>query len=82
MPERITLTVLVSGRRATVVEIQAGQGLIRRLGSLGIRVGQRIKMVSRSFMRGPVTVKVGNSRVAVGFGAASRVIVEPEGEGK
>jgi ferrous iron transport protein A len=82
MSERIILTALASGRRASVVEIQAGQGLVRRLESLGIRVGQRIKMVSGSFMRGPVTVKVGNSRVAVGFGAASKVIVEPEEERK
>jgi Fe2+ transport system protein FeoA len=82
MSECIALTALASGARGAVVEIRAGRGLVRRLEALGIRVGQKIEKVSGPFMRGPVTVKVGNSRVAVGFGAASKVIVEPEGEGK
>jgi ferrous iron transport protein A len=80
MSERIALTALASSRQGTVVGIQAGHGLLRRLESLGIRVGQRIEMVSGSFMRGPVTVRVGNTRAAIGFGAASKVIVEVEGE--
>jgi Fe2+ transport system protein FeoA len=29
-------------------------------------------------MRGPVTVRVGNSQVAIGFGMANKILVEPE----
>jgi Fe2+ transport system protein FeoA len=28
-------------------------------------------------MRGPVTVKVGNAQIAIGFGMANKIIVEP-----
>jgi Fe2+ transport system protein FeoA len=78
MSERVALTQLVPNKQATVVEIQAGLGLIRRLEALGIRVGQKIETVSGPFMRGPVTVRVGNIRAAIGFGAASKVVVQIE----
>ncbi len=78
MPKRVPLTELVAGKPATIVEIQAGQGLIRRLEALGVRIGQKVEKVSGPFIRGPVTVRVGNIRAAIGFGAASKVIVEIE----
>ncbi len=78
MSKRVILTELNPGRPATVVEIQAGLGLIRRLEALGIRVGQKIETVSGPFMRGPVTVRAGNICAAIGFGAASKVVVEIE----
>jgi len=28
-------------------------------------------------MRGPVTIKIGNAQVAIGFGMANKIIVEP-----
>ena len=78
MSRRIPLTRLEPNSRARIVEIQAGQGLIRRLEALGIRVGQSVETVSGTFMRGPVTVRVGNIRAAIGFGAAGKVLVEVE----
>lgn len=76
MNERLPLTQLVPNRRAVVVEIRAGWGLMRRLDSLGIRIGLEIEAVSGPFVRGPVTVKIGNLRTAIGFGIANKVIVE------
>ena len=78
MAKRVSLTELTAGRPATIVEIQAGEGLVRRLEALGIRVGQRVEKVSGPFIRGPVTVRVGNIRAAIGFGAASKVVVQAE----
>jgi len=63
------------GQVGTVVEIQGGHGLIRRLQALGIRVGVRVIKVSSQIMRGPVTVQIGNARVAIGFGMARKIIV-------
>ncbi|NIN36743.1 MAG: hypothetical protein GTO60_17285, partial [Gammaproteobacteria bacterium] len=40
--------------------------------------GLRVTKVSSMFMRGPVTVQLGNSQVAIGFGMANRIIIEPE----
>jgi Fe2+ transport system protein FeoA len=76
MSIQVPLTRLAADVEAKVVEIQAGLGLVRRLEALGIRAGSRIQKVSGPFMRGPVTVRVGNMRAAVGYGAASKVIVE------
>ena len=78
MTKPIPLTQLDAGRRATVVEIQAGQGLVRRLEALGVRVGRQVEKISGPFIRGPVTVKVGNIRAAIGFGAASKVLVSTQ----
>ena len=75
------LTQMKVGQVGTVVEIQGGHGLTRRLQALGIRVGVRIIKVSSQIMRGPVTVQMGNSRVAIGFGMARKIIVRVRGIG-
>jgi len=66
------------GESGVVVDIQGGYGLIRRLESLGIRVGKKVTKVSSQFMRGPVTVRIDNYQVALGFGMARKVLVEIE----
>ncbi len=78
MPDgkQIPLTRMVAGQSGIVIEIQGGRGLINRLSALGIRPGQRVTNVSSMFMRGPVTVQVGNAQIAIGFGMAKRIIVE------
>jgi Fe2+ transport system protein FeoA len=78
MARRIQLTHLAPGKRAKIVEIQAGMGLIRRLEALGIRTGQKIETVSMPFMRGPVTVRSERIRTAIGHRAASKILVEVE----
>lgn len=75
---QIPLSQMHAGQNAIVVRIHGGHGLMSRLGSLGIRPGQRITKLSSMLMRGPVTVRVGNSQVAIGFGMANKILVEPE----
>lgn len=70
------LTQLEGGESGVVVEIHGGHGLIRRLESLGIRVDKKVTKVSSQFLRGPVTVRIGNSHVALGFGMAKKIFVE------
>jgi ferrous iron transport protein A len=72
------LTQLEEGESGVVVDIQGGYGLIRRLESLGIRVGKKVTKVSSQLMRGPVTVRMDNSEVAIGFGMARKILVEIE----
>ena len=80
MPEgkQITLTQMQTGQSGTVVQIQGGHGLVNRLNSLGIRPGKRITKISSMIMRGPVTIEVDRAQVAIGFGMAGRIIVEPD----
>lgn len=74
--ENVNLTQMKSGKQGTVVAINGGFGLKRRVEALGIRVGVNVKKISSQLMRGPITVQVGNTQVALGFGMAQKIIVE------
>jgi ferrous iron transport protein A len=72
----VDLSQLREGESGRVVLISGGHGLIRRLESLGIRVGKKVTKISSQLMRGPVTVRIDGFQVAVGFGMARKILVE------
>ena len=74
--EQITLRQMQAGQSGIVAQIQGGHGLINRLSALGIRPGKKITKVGSMFMRGPVTVQLDSTQVAIGFGMANKVIVK------
>lgn len=78
MPEKklVTLNKMGAGQSGKIVEIQGGQNVVNRLNALNIRLGKTVKKVSSMLMHGPVTIDVGNARVAIGYGMAKRIIVE------
>lgn len=78
MSEKLVLSLsqMGAGQSGIVVQVAGGQGMMWRLAALGIRPGKRITKVSSMLFRGPVTVRIDNSQVAIGFGVASRVMVE------
>lgn len=74
--EQLTLAEMRTGQTGTVVGVLGGHGLTRRLDALGIRPGKKVTKVSSTLFHGPVTLRVDNTRVAVGFGMAKKIIVE------
>ncbi len=70
------LTTMKSGLKGTVLEIHGGCGLLTRLENMGIRPNIQITKVSAQLGYGPVTVRVGNTQVAMGFGMASKIRVQ------
>ncbi len=64
------------GQSGVLVEIRGGHGMIRRLDALGLRLCKQVRKVSSMLMRGPVVVEVDGFQVAIGYGMASRIIVE------
>jgi ferrous iron transport protein A len=74
--EQLTLAEMKTGQTGTVVGVLGGHGLIRRLDALGIRPGKKVTKLSSTLFRGPVTLRVNNTQVAVGFGMARKIIVE------
>lgn len=82
MSEKVftTLRQMRAGQSGTVSQIAGGHGLTNRLNSLGIRPGRKITKLSAMMMRGPVTVQVGQSQVAIGFGMAGKIIVSLDGD--
>ena len=74
----VPLTQMSSEQSGVVVEILGGAGLTRRLEAMGIRIGFKIRKISSQFMRGPITVKVGQVSLALGYGMASKVMVKTD----
>ncbi|MBN2255347.1 MAG: ferrous iron transport protein A [Deltaproteobacteria bacterium] len=70
------LTELKSNESGTIREIRGGGALTRRLGALGITPGRQITKISSMSLRGPVTVQVNRSQIALGFGMASTILVD------
>jgi ferrous iron transport protein A len=73
---QLPLANMKTGQTGTVVGVLGGHGLIRRLDALGIRPGKRVIKLNSTLFRGPVILRVDNTQVAVGFGMATRIIVE------
>jgi ferrous iron transport protein A len=76
--EKLNLTKMKSGDRGTVTEIKGGQGVKARLNALGIRPGAKITKKSSQLLRGPVTIGMGNTQAAIGFGMAKKIIIDLE----
>lgn len=76
--EKCTAARMDSGQSGTVIEIAGGHGLVNRLYALGIRPGKRITKVSSMFARGPVIIQVDRAEVAIGFGMAKKIVVQPD----
>ncbi len=76
--KQVNLRQMYPGQSGKVVKVDGGVGLVSRLSALGIRPGRKITKVSSMLMRGPVTVRLGSIRLAIGFGMASKIIVELE----
>ena len=74
----LDLTQLKEGESGVAEEIQGGFGLTRRLESLGLRAGKKVTKVSSQLMRGPITIRIGNSQIAIGFGMAKKIILRVE----
>ncbi len=73
---RISLFSMPVGKTGKIVEIDGGLGMVNRLEAMGIRIGSKVQKVTGQWMRGPVMLKVGNMRIALGFGMARRIWVE------
>jgi len=74
----LSLVEMKRGEFGVVTEIQGGADVTQRIQSMGIRIGKKIKKGEAHFWRGPQTVLVDNFKIAVGFGMASKIMIEVE----
>ena len=70
------LTRMNKRESGIVHKILGGHGVTRRLEALGVRPGVPITKISSQLMRGPITIQLGNTQIALGFGIARKVIVK------
>ena len=70
------LDELEDGQTGIIVSVFGGKILTKRLADLGITSGTEVKVIRRTLFSGPVQVEVAGSRLVLGNGLASKIIVE------
>ena len=74
-PRRAVLAEIATGARVVFRGMDSGRGLTSRLAALGLVAGSPLEVLQNSG-RGPVLVRVHNTRVALGRNEARKVLVE------
>lgn len=69
------LTDMKDGQSGAIVSVLGGRISVKRLADLGITSGTEIKVLRRTMFSGPVQIEVCGSRLALGKGLATRIIV-------
>jgi len=77
MNNPLFLVDLKEGEKAVVVSVRGGIGVAQRLTDMGLTPGAEIIVIKTAFL-GPVEISVRGSKLAVGRGIASKIIVERE----
>lgn len=78
MKSIVTLAQMRKNEKGKLVRIENGTGLVKRLESMGLWVGKKIERTTALFLKGPITVRVGSTRIALGRGIAEKIFVEVE----
>ncbi len=68
------LTMIEEGSKVKIKKIASGINLKRRLESMGIGIDKVVEILKSA--PGPIILKVENSKIALGFGEASKIYVE------
>lgn len=72
----LDLTQIKPGESGVIMELRGGCDFTRRIQSMGMRPGKKMKKISSHFWRGPQTVEVDKMRIAIGFGMAKKIFIE------
>lgn len=72
----LPLSRLPAGRRGVVARLLGGRGLESRLAALGLTVGAEVTLL-QNYGHGPLLITVRDTRLALGRGEASHILVRP-----
>jgi Fe2+ transport system protein FeoA len=75
---RPRLTDLEEGQTGIILEIAGGKHSSKRLADLGLAPGVEITITTTSFFSGPIQICVCGSKLVIGRGLASRILIEPK----
>ncbi|MEM4576184.1 MAG: FeoA family protein [Candidatus Nezhaarchaeales archaeon] len=70
------LSAMKPGEEGVVVSIACGLGAAKRLAEMGLTPGTRVLVTRRAPLRGPIEVEVRGTRIALGYGLASKIAVK------
>ena len=71
----IPLLQLATGAEATLSAIHADAALRLRLAAMGFRIGQRIRMIRKGVLAGPLHVRLGTTDVILRRSQARQIVV-------
>lgn len=71
-----SLIDLQDGQSGIIISLNGGRNLTKRLADLGIGPGTKITVLRTSLFAGPVQVEVSGSRLVLGRGLSSKILVE------
>lgn len=74
--ESIKLTDSYSGSVVRIEKISGGDKLRDKLLSMGVLPGKEIEILSKR-KNGPVIVKINDTRIVIGHGMASKILILP-----
>jgi DtxR family Mn-dependent transcriptional regulator len=75
---RVPIGKLEQGQCSKISLIRGGYNLLQRLSDMGLKPGTKICAVRVAPSNGPVEVSVGNSKLIIGKGIASKIFVDLE----
>ena len=70
------LTQIKEGKAVKVVEIAGGKQFQKKIDAIGLRVGSQITKLSAQVLNGPITIKIGSTKLAIGRGMAKKILVD------
>jgi len=69
----LTLNRLDPGESGTILSLEAGEELHQRLVALGLRIGDRVRLLRRARFGGPLHIRVGMTELIMRRREASRI---------
>lgn len=73
--KKVSLLHMKEKEKGKIVEI-SGEALEKKLMGLGIYPGKEITKLSHFALRGPITIRVSRSVIALGHGMAGKIFIE------
>ena len=77
MTNEISLNKLREGKVAEIISVIGGRMVTKRLVDLGLIPGTKIKVLRKAPLWGPVEIEARGSRLVLGRGLASKILVHP-----
>ncbi|MBN2862023.1 MAG: ferrous iron transport protein A [Bacteroidales bacterium] len=71
-----SLINLEDGETGIIISILGGERATKRLADLGLKKGTEIRIIRRTLFRGPVQIEACGSKLVLGRGLASKILVE------
>jgi len=74
--KQLTVTDLEDEQTGIIITILGGKNASKRLADLGLTPGTEIKVVGRTLFSGPMQIEVCGSKLVLGRGLASKIMVK------